>query len=281
MTAPYQPPLMAATQVARNGPWLLGLAAQLGDGHSRKGVVMQDASAIGVHDNCSWLIVSDGMSKSELADKGSLLAVSELSRFIGDSLKGGALPSCPMLKSGFAAAHGAIRKLADAERRPAHDYNATLAAVILDGERLFGASIGDSSILFSTTLPRNGEQVRRMTPLCPSTLPIESANASTTIASSRWADAVTLNERLIPDFDAVFLGSDGADGFFSVPKNRFSPHRLTQFMSHVSEMTNLAALSTTFAFYFNTEPAKDDDDRTILIALKLPDHLQSPAGKHQ
>lgn len=280
MDTVLQPPLrLSAHETFWVDPWMVSAATQQGSLHYDLGIPLQDAYAVGRHGSVLWMVISDGVSSAPLSQLGSRIAVDAVDTYVRDAVTAKQAPSRTLLTSAFAHAHAAIAARAATLRVKTNDLAATLCAVLLTPDDLYAACVGDSSANVLTSLLADGKPVPRLTPLCSAPM-AASSNGTYIISDTSWNRALSLNALPIDSVDAVLLTTDGADNFYQAPQaNRTDLTYILDLLGKGIDAFTPRSLSGATANYFRHYPAKNDDDRTLLIAFRPEPRHVPPAAK--
>lgn len=281
MTNPlrYDPQPIAKVETSWHAPWMLIGCSQQGPAHYQHGALNADSYKLGRHGTRAWLILADGVGSKPLAYHGSRLATAAAEQHFAETA---ADPlTITTVRDAFAAAHAAVAAAAKDQGREAGEYATTLTAAIIDGDKLVGGAIGDSGI---ATYSLHGEDAKAgiLHGFCSSTQS-EEAHKTFVITDPRWEMNAAFNETVTAHVKALVLATDGADNFYlrQPPMQRdavFMPEIINEFDA------GIAALSTRnfFTFFSNFlqqhEP-DNHDDRTLLIAYRVPEAHTPPTAK--
>jgi hypothetical protein len=257
---------------------LIGCSQQ-GPAHYHQGALNADSYKLGRQRARAWLILADGVGSRPLAYHGSRLATAMVEHHLAATARDAL--SMNVLRDAFAAAHTAINEAAAMAGHTAGDYATTLTAAVIEGDTLIGGTIGDSGIAAYSVHGDSGEE-GILFPFCSATQS-EEAHKTYVITDPSWEKHTTFNETGTPHIKAVVLATDGADNFYldqppGQPQPVFKPEILNAFDA------GLAALSTRnfFAFFSNFlqhyEP-DNHDDRTLLVAYRVPEEFTPPAPR--
>lgn len=263
-------------------PWLIARVAQHGPMHFRRGEPMDDHHIIGSAAGAFWMVAADGVGSKRMSRFGSEATCRAVDAFLGDRLLGGAVPSRQLLSDAFKAAHEAIQARARQDRADPLDYCTTLCAVLVRGNDIVAASVGDSSLAIGTRKGKGegeGQAGISLAALCSGPQP---SRATYTIADPNWAAYLATSESRSPHVDLIIAATDGANGFFldhaAADQNIFR----TAWVDHLDErLATLGPLTfvNLFAAFILNQPSENDDDRTLLIAFRPPPNIAPPAAK--
>lgn len=258
-------------------PWLIARVAQHGPWHYGNGAPMDDSHIIGGTAGAFWMAAADGVGSQEKSRHGSRAACLALDAFLGGALSQGALPSRRLLVEAFDAAHAAIRNLAESEGDPAHLYSTTLAAVLIKGNTIAAAAVGDSGIAVGTEHEdEKGTPQFALTPFCSAPQP---GNATYTIADPNWPTYIATCETHAPHITTVIVATDGANNFYLSPAGSgFQPDWPAALEGRVRELGPLTYVNV-FAHFIQHQPPENHDDRTLLVAYRPPAELAPPPPK--
>jgi hypothetical protein len=260
-------------------PWLIARVAQHGPCHYGNGAPMDDSHIIGGTSGAFWMAAADGVGSQEKSRHGSRAACLALDAYLGRKLSEGAAPSRHLMVEAFHAAHAAIQALADTHRDPAHLYATTLAAVLIRGNTIIAAAVGDSGIAVGTQHEdEKGAPKFMLTPFCSAPQP---GNATYTIADPNWPHYIATNESHAPHITTVIVATDGANNFFLGPSangTSFQTDWPAALEGRVRELTPLTYVNF-FAHFIQYQPPENHDDRTLVVAYRPPRDIAPPAAK--
>lgn len=258
-------------------PWMLTALTQQGLNHYNQGVPNMDACKVGSVGRVAWLTVADGVGSKPMSYKGSNLAVDAVYAHFRTALANGDSPSPKMLQDAFTHAHAELDKATRQLKIPITDYATTLATAIIADDVVYTASIGDSSIV-ALSAPF-AEGAGELIPLCSAPQP-KQKGATLSIVNPNWLTFTAFNETKAGNIKAVLLASDGGEDFFaSTPpsgETAFEAQFLNAF-DHALKVLTPRAFSNFFSEYIARNEANNNDDRTILIAYRVPAELAPPA----
>lgn len=272
-------PPLARLETNWFAPWLIARIAQHGPWHYGNGAPMDDNHIVGGTAGAFWMAAADGVGSQPSSRHGSNAACLALDHYLGKRLAAGALPSRRLLIEAFEAAHNAIQARATADKKPAHHYATTLAAVLIRGNTVIAAAVGDSGIAVGTE-HEDEEGVPRfaLTPFCSAPQPL---GATFTIADPNWLAYIASIETHAPHITTVIVATDGANAFFLAPDNTgtaFRPDWPATLQSRVRELGPLTFVNL-FAHFIQCQPPENHDDRTLLVAYRPPADLAPPAAQ--
>jgi hypothetical protein len=256
---------------------LIGCSQQ-GLAHYQSGAANADSYRLGSVGGRAWLVVADGLGSRPLSFNGSRIATSAVERH----LAGNPEPATPaLMRNAFAAAHAEIASAAKAEGHEPGDYATTLTALLLEGDTAVSGAIGDSSIAAYSVHDDNGEDDILFS-LCSSDQSEEN-HRTHVITAPGWEAHAAFNTTISTHLTAIVLTTDGADNFYLrySPDDEgpvFSPHILRHFAKGLAKLS----APNFFAFFSNflqQYKADNHDDRTILIAYRVPREYAPPAAQ--
>lgn len=260
-------------------PWLIARVAQHGPSHFASGASMDDSHIIGGTAGAFWMAAADGVGSQKRSRHGSSAACLALDTYLGAALSNGAVPTRTLLLEAFNAAHEAIQQRAAREEAPAYEYATTLAAVILKGNIIIAAAVGDSGIAVGTAHEdENGETAFALTPFCSA---VQSIHGTYTIADPNWPNYVASTASHSPHITTVIVASDGANNFFLEPTaagSQFRPAWPVKLEGLLQELGPLEFVNS-FAIFIQEQAPDNSDDRTLLIAYRAPENHAPPAPK--
>lgn len=281
MTDPlrYDPQPIAKVETAWHPPWMLIGCSQQGPAHFHKGVLNADSYRLGCLNSRAWLIIADGVGSQPLAFEGSRLATSVVEKYLADTVE---TPlSIHLINGAFDAAHRALNEATAAKGLKPAQYATTLSAVVLEDDSIVGGSIGDTGIALYS-LHGEDDDEGYITPFCSSNQS-EEAHRTYVITDPRWAEHASFNETIAQHVKAVVLATDGADNFFIAPG---VIDEGPDWNSQILEVfdTGIEKLSTRnfFSFFSNflqMHGPDNHDDRTLLIAYRVPQEHAPPAPR--
>lgn len=267
---------MVQLQTAWNAPWMLVSLSQQGLGHYQKGIQNMDAYALTAVGATNILVVADGVGSKPNSHRGSRAAARAVERHISKALTSGDKPSQKMLQDAFAAAHDELAKQTAALNIPISDYATTLCAAIVTDDAVHTATIGDSSIVLLTAPFGEGEG--KLGPACSAPQP-KQKGATLSIVNANWPTFTAFNETKAGNVKAVLLASDGGENFFTVSppsgETAFEEMFLNAF-DHALKVLTPRAFCNFFSEYIRDNEGNNVDDRTILIAYRVPADLAPP-----
>lgn len=272
---------LATVHSAWYPPWLVSLLSQRGRAHYRQGMPTQDAYATGGNDNAFWMVVADGIGSNPLSHYGSRVACQAVAEYCNEATVAGTPPTTDTLRAAFAAAHAAITDRARADNRPLDHYGTTLSAVLIAGDTIVAASVGDSGIVAYTTHDKDGKPTPAITPFCSAPQPPR-RNGTYAITNPDWGRAITVRSSTSPHIKALVITTDGGNTFFqtngAMPESPFNPRFLVAFPHYLKDFTARAFILYFFE-YIAKNDADTDDDRTILVAYRPDQDLAPPAAQ--
>lgn len=260
-------------------PWLIARVAQHGPWHYGNGAPMDDSHIIGGTAGAFWMAAADGVGSQAKSRHGSRAACLALDVYLGRKLTDGAEPSRRLLVEAFQAAHAAIQLLANTNGDPAYLYATTLAAVLVRGNTVIAATVGDSGVVVGTQHDDDkGAPAFTVTPFCSAPQP---RNATYTIADPNWPQYIATNESHAPHITTLIVATDGANNFFLAPSGHgtaFQPDWAAALESRIRELTPLTYINF-FAHFIQYQPPENHDDRTLIVAYRPPEDIAPPAQK--
>jgi hypothetical protein len=281
MTEPlrYDPQPIAKVETAWHAPWMLIGCSQQGPAHYHHGALNADSYKLGRRRARAWLIVADGVGSMPLAYHGSRLATAAAEQHFAmtapDPL------TLNTVRDAFAAAHDAIVLAAKEERREPAEFATTLVAAVLEGDMLVGGAIGDSGIATYSLHGDDGEEAI-LHGFCSATQS-EEPNKTYVITDPRWEQNATFNETVTASLKAVVLATDGADNFYlrQRPRQRepvFMPDIIHEFDAGIAALS-ARNFFTFFANFLQQHEPDNFDDRTLLVAYRVPEAHSPPPPK--
>jgi len=189
-------------------PWLVSLLCQRGRAHYRQGIPTQDGYAAGGNDHALWMVVSDGIGSQPRSHYGSRIACQAVAHACDMATANGHQPTTETLRSAFGAAHTAINEHARNDNRPIAEYGATLSAVLIAGDTIVAASLGDSGIVAYTLHEKAGTPTPAITPFCSAPQP-PLKNQTYAITNPDWQRALTARASTSPHIKAIVITTDG------------------------------------------------------------------------
>lgn len=279
----YELSSLQRIQTAIQPPWIILAGAQAGRRHFEKGEPCQDSHVLGGFGNVIWMVLADGVSSAPRSQHGSALACQAVHHYLGREISRGTPPTPAMLRAAIGSAHIALVDTAKASRRSVRDYASTLAVGVIAGDRLLAASIGDSSVATSTIINRfGGKKERVFTSFCSGR---QSGISDMTwdITSAEWMDATHVAENANSAIDLFMMATDGGHNFFVHPDGEghvFDPAYPEFLLANLkSKETGPLLVGNVFAQFMKKVDAENRDDRTILIATRIPDAHSLPAAE--
>lgn len=267
---------MVQLQTAWNAPWMLVSLSQQGLGHYQKGIQNMDAYALTAVGPANILVVADGVGSKPDSHRGSRAAARAVDQHITKALSSGEKPSQKMLQDAFAAAHNELAKQTAALNIPISDYATTLCAAIITDEAIHTAAIGDSSVVLLSAPFGQGEG--KLGPACSAPQP-KQKGATLSIVNANWQTFTAFNESKAGNVKAALLASDGGENFFTVTPpsgdTAFEEVFLNAF-DHALQVLTPRAFCNFFSEYIRDNEGNNLDDRTILIAYRVPADLAPP-----
>ena len=264
------PPIFSAS-CHWSDPWLVAAGTRVGSRHSRAGTPTDDAVLITRCGPHILLAIADGAGSpkathsAEAAQRAVLTATAEANRsFPITGLDG------QLLVDALAASRiDLIARSQELNLDPAA-FATTLMLVLLAGDRIIAARIGDGSIY---TWERS-----KLTRFCPARLP---DIVTPMLVQPTWRDWLTTADSQRDFIQGIIICSDGADDFFLEANAKTgarspSPSVINAFSQFCDQYGPTAALG--YVVQMLNDPAwakKTADDRSLIIAIKP----QSPRAK--
>jgi hypothetical protein len=281
MTLPqrFDLPPLARIETSWHPPWIVSGVMQQGIRHYRDGDPCQDAYVIGGIHETFWLVLADGVSTAPRSHYGSRVSTAAVQEFLAAAIKRGDPLTRELMEASFDAAHQAITTLAKAEKKPVIEYTSTLAAVVIHGDTILAGNIGDSSIVAYTEHLKDGEPTTGMIPFCSAPQPASSKVY--TIYLDNWREHFTTTLSDAPHIKGIILATDGEAAFFlddTPDAQRFD----TRFMDALDDTIRAHTpryYCDYFAAFIKSNEAQNKDDRTFLVAYRLPEDLRPPTKK--
>lgn len=264
------PPLSVLLQTVVAAPWVVTLFCQKGEAHIATGKPCQDAYAIAQAGDALLLCVADGVGSCPSSHEGAQLAVAAVVRHLSGQL---ALPSPAVsMVDAIAAARARIHEVADTAGVSPFNYACTLTAAVITPEAIYGANLGDSSILILSDRDDPNDPLA-ISPLCSSAVNLN--NEVDTLVHADWQDFVSTHTTPAELVRAIILATDGASAFFTIPSTGDEPtetfdNLFIKSLPEVFRTTPPHKLSSYFAQYLLMNGAVDDDDRTLILAYRSP-----------
>ena len=249
-------------------PWLIATGTRTGNRHYRAGAQSDDALLVTRCGPHVLLAVADGAGdaratrSSEGAHRAVAVAAAEANRsypVVGLDTQ--------LLMDALAAAHVDLTSRAHAENADPAIYATTLALVLLAGDRILAARIGDGSLY-----TWDG---RRLTRFCGAPLPDTSTPM---LVQPDWRSWVATADEERAFFQGVALCSDGADDFFldeQRSRRVLTPAMFDGIAKHCDTYGPTAAMN--FAIQMLNDQGwaqKTHDDRSLILAFK-PNSIQA------
>lgn len=276
---PYALAPLQHIQTTWRPPWLIAQSALHGERHYRAGEVTEDSHLVGGCKSVTWLIVADGVGSADYASEGSRLVCNAVERYLGEAITGGRACSRALLEDAYAHANAAVTTHARQLRLHPDDLACTLAVALLDGDAIYGASIGDSVVAtVSMVTGFNASKRRVFTPFCTAAqLP---GTATHAITGPGWRKYIATNETRHPSVKIVFVASDGGQDFFLRPFGRdehlWDPEWLDYFES-VYAVVGPRLVGNALAQFIEQDKPEHKDDRTLIIAYRPERDVAPPA----
>ena len=265
-------------ETAWQKPWFLSAASQIGEKHLIRKMPNQDAYRMGSIQGAAWMIIADGVSQAEYSHQGARLATSVVERFFADALsKTQRQPSLDLVKEAFGHAHQQIFKVCEGRGISPKDFACTLVVSLLDGDAIYSGAIGDSSIAAYAAPDRREGTRAKLVPFCDAP---QSRNGTFIIHRRDWEKLSTFSKSRSPHIKAVLMCTDGAENFFT----RFEDGQDVFMDDHIARYETIFRqagphkLACWLSDYLYLQPSQGSDDRTLLIAYRLPSELALPVG---
>ncbi|HEX2842153.1 protein phosphatase 2C domain-containing protein [Hyphomicrobium sp.] len=258
-------------------PWLIARVAQHGPWHFESGAPMDDSHIIGGASGAFWMAAADGVGSKKKSRFGSAAACLALDTYLGAALSNGADPTRILLIEAFHAAHVAIQQLAAKEKAPADEFATTFAAVIIKGDTIIGATVGDSGIAVgSEHEDEHGQKAFRLAPFCSAPQP---NGATYSLTDPNWSQYVASTQSRSPHITTVIVATDGANNYFLKPAasgTSFHPEWAETLEGRLEELGPLTFINA-FAHFIQHQTPENYDDRTLLVAYRAPEKHAPPA----
>jgi len=247
--------------------WVVIGASVQGSGHIRAGTPCQDTHAHQIINNSRLIaVVADGLGSAERSDVGSRLAAAAAVEFLRQRLLGPGPNNeqawIEIMRQCFQSARARLEIEAAQNQIPLRVYATTLIAVVLDGDWLACAQIGDGAVVASlqtgqlelVSAPQNEEYVNVTYPL---TMP-EMESAAQFLA---WQ----------ADFKAIAMMTDGVQ-HISIRSADGLPHGpfFEPLFRQLPGVKDWQKASQSLADFMASAQicAKTDDDKTLLLIGK-------------
>lgn len=282
MPAPkrYDLPPLARIETAWAPPWLVSGITQQGERHYRAGKPSDDAFIIGGTKDAVWMALGDGVGSKPMGHLGSRLATAAVQHHFAAHLERGEAITPDLMRAAFAAAHALIKEEAAAARRPLNDYATTLCAVLITGNTILAGTVGDSAIAAYTTHVRAGKPTPALIPFC--SCPQPPTQTTFAITHEDWPNYQSIKLSTSPHIKGVVIATDGANGFYlHDPADDASPFDCIYLdaIDNAIEQLTPRLFCNFFAQYLYANEADNHDDRTILLAYRIPEHLRPPVAR--
>lgn len=281
----YDIAAMQRIETALRPPWIIIASSQQGRRHYDDGENCQDNHIVGGVRDVTWMIIADGVSSSIRSEQGSAEACHAVHHYLGRVLSSGAKPSKQLIAQAIHVARSKVADLARSERRHIDDFGTTLAVALIHGNTIITGAIGDSSVAISSlATDYDNSETRHFTPFCT---PQQSGGEGVIdLTADEWHHALALAQTDNPAIDLLFLATDGGHNFFLNPKGRsqhaFDPaYPLFLIKTIKAPKTGPLLIGNVLAKFMQDIPSEGHDDRTILIAARIPDNVIPTAQEPQ
>lgn len=263
-------PSLFATACHWSDPWLIGAATRTGTRHYGAGLPSDDAMLVTACGPHVLLAVADGAGdpratrSREAAMRAVAVASAEAARsypVIGLDVQ--------LLTEALAAAHVDLVGRAGNENVDPAVFATTLGLVLLAGNRVLAARVGDGS-----AYTWDG---KRLTRFCPTPLP---SSGTTMIVQPDWRRWMATADEEREFVVGLALGTDGVDDFFLDDGRQTrspTPERFEQLAAFSNQFGPTAAMA--FVMQALNDPqlaARTDDDRTLIMAIKPQSAVARP-----
>lgn len=276
---------MQRVQTAWRPPWIILSASQQGGRHYNAGENCQDNHSVGGLGDITWAVIADGVSSSARSEQGSAEACTAVHQYLGRSIASGSKPSKALVAQAIGVARTAVADLARKERRHIDDFGTTLAIALLQGNTIISGAVGDSSVAISSAITDyDKSESRHFAPFCT---PSQSGGQGVIdLTADDWQHALALAETSNPAIDLFFLATDGGHNFFLNPVGRdqhiFDPaYSLFLIKNLTAPKVGPLLIGNVLAKFMQEVAPEGNDDRTIIIAARIPHNLLSPTQKPQ
>ena len=273
--ASFAVPELLRIQTSWRKPWLINVLSQHGRDHFLQGHPMQDAYRVGGNGPHTWLIVADGVSSQQPNSAvGAQLAVAACEEYLAAKVY--EAPNRKVLLEAINHVRERLFAKAQSVGLPAFKFATTLAFVVLTGPRLAGANIGDSSILAYTQVDHLNRK-KQLLPLCstlqPAVLNPDKKGYVCDITNDQWERYVETSHKTLSPVHTLILATDGGNNFFmdeaTTPAGSFETDFIDAFDEALKQL-GPRLIGGYFADFIYKHEAQDDDDRTIIVASKIP-----------
>ena len=246
------------------GPWHIAASTRIGTGHTAKGVPTDDAMIVTRCGPHILLAVADGAgdARASRSAEGAQRAVATAAAAAQRNW-GVYGPDKQLLIEAMAAAHVDLVSRAQAERQPADVFASTLMLVLLAGERIVAARIGDGSLY-----TWDGKQLTRF---CSAPLP---AVQTPMLVQPDWRDWVATADQERSSVMGLAMCSDGGDDFFLEDAKSGGPRQPSETMFRsAADFTTKYGPTGLMGFVMQMLNDREwarrtSDDRTLIMALK-------------
>ena len=273
--APAFPPLF---QVACHwaAPWLVAAGTRVGTGHMLKGAQTDDAVLVSRCGPNILFAVADGAGdpRATRSAEGSARACAVAAAAAHRSWSiYGADPQ--LLTEAMAAAHVDLVGRAAADGQDPMVFATTLSLVLLAGDRIVAARIGDGSLY-----TWDGRQLTRF---CSTPLP---ATATPMLTQPDWRDWMATADQQKSFVQGLVVGTDGADEFFLEDDGGGQGRKPSAAMfkglsDYCDQYGPTAAILYTMQMLNDPNWArKTGDDRSFVFAFKPQSEKATPHARH-
>lgn len=257
-------------------PWLVSLLHQQGLRHYKAGEPCQDSYLIQTIGDCLFLGVADGMGSAARSKEGADAALAVTALHLRRTLQTDK-PSAALLLDAFSATQKTLKTMAAADTVDIAQFATTLAVALVTKDTLYTANIGDSSILLIVPRLKQGTVELIGSPICSAPQP--NSDRTYSIISDDWRTRTTTEAVPVATFQGIILATDGAENFFSDDMGHsggitYSNTQIAHTAQRISALTP-RKLAAVYGTYLGAVDAKNDDDRTLIIAFK-PDANDAP-----
>src|SRR5258706_3398492 len=254
--------------------WRLIGASVTGTSHTKSGLPCQDAHAYSEVAGCALLVVADGAGSAERSAEGAQCASQAALESLPIGLAGG-WPATPepwrdLFAAAYAAAKARLEQLATASSLPSRSFATTLLCATLSDRGLAVAQLGDGVAAafaansnaqtggdwFLAAQPQRGEYANE-------TYFLSQADALQHLEIAVYAEPVR----------ALALMTDGLLRLVLNPQRQ--PHEpfFRPLLTFGVEVDDAAQANGQLAGFLASERvcARTDDDKTVVLALRLPE----------
>jgi hypothetical protein len=269
-----QPSLLCSLKTSWHSPWLIVELAQLGAMHHAKGQPMADNHIVGSHGDVFWFAVADGVGSEPNSPIGSRTACLAVDQFLQAALKRGTAITESILKEAMAAARSAVERLSITHSQPVATFATTLVIAVVTPDRVYGGSIGDSSLAIFAP-DREGRM--QVSAFVSAPQPVRIIYS---LLTDDWSRVAAFASVATANITGVVAVTDGGNPFITEAHGSrydFDPRTLTYLDARLKGLTPLRFVNL-FAEYLVILPEGENyDDRTMVLAYKPAPNLAPPA----